>query len=69
MSFGILQTFLSRLVQYGMVENLSEMPTIFRQFQVKDEVFETVEFNIPEAERPPMNTIAEYIKKQKKVKK
>ncbi|MDC7240705.1 MAG: glucosyl-3-phosphoglycerate synthase [Spirochaetales bacterium] len=62
MSFGILQTFLSRLVQFGMVENLCDMPTVFRQFQVKDEVFESVEFNIPEAERPPMNTIPEYNK-------
>ena len=60
MSFGILQTFLNRLVQYGMISELGDLPTVFRQFQVKDEVFETVEYNIPEAERPPMNTIPEY---------
>ena len=69
MSFGILQTFLNRLVQYNMIHDLSELPTIFRQFQVKDEVFESVEYNIPEDERPPMNTIEEYLKKMKKMKK
>ena len=66
MSFGILQTFLNRLVQYNMIQDLSELPTIFRQFQVKDEVFESIEYNIPEDERPPMNTIPEYKKKMKK---
>ncbi len=66
MSFGILQTFLNRLVQYNMIQDLSELPTIFRQFQVKDEVFESIEYNIPEVERPPMNTIPEYKKKMKK---
>ncbi|WP_367277232.1 hypothetical protein [Oceanispirochaeta sp.] len=62
MSFGILQTFLNRLLQYGMIQKIDDLPTIFRQFQVKDEIFESVEFNIPEAERPPMNTIPEYQK-------
>ncbi|WP_246157076.1 glucosyl-3-phosphoglycerate synthase [Oceanispirochaeta crateris] len=62
MSFGILQTFLNRLLQYGMIQDVVDLPTIFRQFQVKDEIFEAVEYNIPEAERPPMNTIAEYQK-------
>jgi len=65
MSFGILQTFLNRLVQYNMIQDLDELPTIFRQFQVKDEVFESIEFNIPEDERPPMNTVEEYQKKMK----
>lgn len=66
MSFGILQTFLNRLVQYNMIQDLDELPTIFRQFQAKDEVFESIEYNIPEDERPPMNTIEEYQKKLKK---
>lgn len=66
MSFGILQTFLNRLVQYDMIQDLDELPTIFRQFQVKDEVFESIEYNIPEDERPPMNTIEEYQKKMNK---
>ena len=65
MSFGILQTFLNRLVQYDMIQELGELPTIFRQFQVKDEIFESIEFNIPEAERPPMNSIPEYINREK----
>ncbi len=65
MSFGILQTFLSRLVQYGIIHNIDDLPTIFRQFQVKNEVFESVEFNIPEEERPPMITIPEYREKMK----
>ena len=67
MSFGILQTFLNRLVQYNMIHDLDDLPTIFRQFQVKDEIFETVEYNIPEDERPPMNSIEEYIKRKEQL--
>ncbi|MBB6478898.1 glucosyl-3-phosphoglycerate synthase [Spirochaeta isovalerica] len=60
MSFGILQTFLQRLKKKHDIENLPELNTVFRQFQVRDETFETIEYNIKEYERPPMITIKEY---------
>ncbi|MDA3811097.1 MAG: glucosyl-3-phosphoglycerate synthase [Spirochaetaceae bacterium] len=63
MSFGILQTFLSRLQEKYQIENFPDMNTIFRQFQVRDETFETIEYNIKEYERPPMITVEKYRKK------
>ncbi len=62
MSFGILQTFIKRLLEFGILKELDELPTVFRQFQVHEETFESVNINIPEAERPPMNSIPEYQK-------
>ncbi|HUX14019.1 MAG TPA: glucosyl-3-phosphoglycerate synthase [Spirochaetia bacterium] len=67
MSFGILQTFLSRIQSLGIVPDLPALSTILRQFQVHDQVFETVEFTIAEEERPPMDTIPEYREKRKAV--
>lgn len=66
MSFGILQTFLYRMKSYGMMTDIPELSTILRQFQAHDEVFESIELEIIEEERPPMITIPEYIKKQGK---
>ncbi len=63
MSFGILQTFLTRLTEKHNIENFPELNTIFRQFQVRDETFETIEYNINEYERPPMITVEKYRKK------
>ena len=63
MSFGILQTFLIRLKKKYDIVNLPELNTIFHQFQVRDETFETVEYNITEDERPPMITIKKYREK------
>lgn len=65
MSFGILQTFLSRAQKLEIIPELPEMSTILRQFQVQDQVFETVEHRIVEEERPPMITIPEYLEQQK----
>ena len=65
MSFGILQTFLSRAEKLGVLENRAEISTILRQFQVQDETFETVEHKIVEEERPPMKSIPAYRKKRK----
>ena len=64
MAFGILQTFLSRVQSLGVVPELPELSTVLRQFQVKDEEFETVEYKITEEERPPMDTIRDYRKKR-----
>ncbi len=62
MSFGILQTFLNRLHSYGTIQSDHEIQTVLRQFQVQNEKYETVEYNIPEYERPPMITIPAYRK-------
>ncbi len=64
MAFGILQTFLSRVQSLEVVPELPELSTVLRQFQVKDEEFETVEYQIVEEERPPMDTIDDYRKKR-----
>lgn len=69
MSFGILQTFLNRLENFGMTPELPEMHKILRQFQVRDNEFEILESHIVEFERPPMITIPEYQKKIKGKKK
>lgn len=65
MSFGILQTFFNRLKKLGIIEQLPDMSTVMRQFQVKDEEREylTIETTIVEEERPPMNSIDAYKKK------
>mgnify|MGYP000698109752 CR=1 FL=1 len=64
MAFGIMQTFLNRVQKLGIVPTLPDMNTILRQFQVQDQVFESVQHEIVEEERPPMNTIPEYQQQQ-----
>ena len=66
MAFGILQTFLLRMKSYGMMTDIPELSTILRQFQVHDDVFESIELEIVEEERPPMITIPEYLEKRGK---
>ncbi len=63
MSFGILQTFLSRLHSLGMLEKMPALNTVLRQFQMRDNLYEKVEYEIVEEERPPMITIEEYRRK------
>ena len=65
MSFGILQSFLSRLKKYGMADKLPELETIYRQFQAQENRYEQVTFEIKEEERPPMITIPEYLERRK----
>ena len=60
MSFGIIQTFLSRLHKLDLISSMPEMSTVLRQFQVHDQEFETVEHEIVEEERPPMIEVPEY---------
>ena len=62
MSFAIMQTFYSRLQQFGIIENSLEMSSILRRFQVQDHKLELIEEEIEEFERPPMKTIEEYKK-------
>jgi glucosyl-3-phosphoglycerate synthase len=66
MSFGILQTFLSRMQSLGLVEKLPKMETVLRQFEAQDKVFHSVEKKIIEEERPPMITVREYKEKYEK---
>ncbi len=66
MAFGILQTFLYRMKSYGMMTDIPELSTILRQFQAHDDVFESIEQEIIEEERPPMITVPEYLKKRGK---
>jgi len=63
MSFGILQTFMSRAKSMGVV--MGEVPThtIHRQFQAHDKEYEQVEHEIREEERPPMIEIPAYREK------
>ena len=60
MSFGILQSFLNRLKRDGTLQWEGEFQTVLRQFQARNETYETVEHDIPEYERPPMITIPAY---------
>jgi len=62
MSFGIIQTFLRRLRKYEIIRGDGDYPTTLRQFQAHDDLYETIEWNIPEHERPPMITIPAYRK-------
>ena len=66
MSFGIIQTFLLRLKALGKLSDLPELSTVLRQFQADDQSFISTEIRIVEEERPPMNSISEYITKMKK---
>lgn len=63
MAFGILQAFLNRSEQLGMMEVKCEVSQILRQFQSREERFEQQEFLIVEEERPPMIQIPEYREK------
>ena len=63
MSFGILQTFLTRMKRYDLVNKLPEMATLYRQFRAEGNRYDLLEKSIIEDERPPMITIPEYCKK------
>ena len=63
MAFGILQTFLSRLESLGMLHDLPDLDHVMRQFQSRDNVYEQVESEIQEIERPPMIEVPAYQRK------
>lgn len=66
MSFGILQTFLSRMKSLNMVQGLPKLHTVLQQYQAHDEVFEQEAIEIIEEERPPMDTVKEYLELKEK---
>lgn len=63
MAFGILQTFLHRAHSLGIIDELPDMNTALRQFQVRNSEYQQIEYNIVEDERPPMITIPAYREK------
>ena len=63
MSFGILQTFLKRLEDYGIIYNKADLHKIYRQFQVVDSDYQQLTKKIVEFERPPMIEIPAYRQK------
>jgi len=67
MSFGILQTFIKRAKALGIIEKISDFETILRQTQARDDIYEQVELEIVEEERPPMIEIEQYREKFNKV--
>lgn len=63
MAFGILQTFLARITDLGMIDNLPSLGGVLRQYQNNDGEFSMIEHKIQEYERPPMLTVDEYREK------
>ncbi len=63
MSFGILQTFFSRLNRFDILQTNEELLTIFRRVQVHEQQFQLLAKAILEDERPPMLEIPEYVEK------
>ena len=63
MSFGILQTFFSRLQRFGILETREALLTVFRRVQVNEQQFQMMAQTILEDERPPMLEIPEYLAK------
>ena len=60
MAFGILRAFLSRLRDRDIVPQLPQLTPILRQFQVRDNHYEQVLFEISEEERSPMIQVPQY---------
>ena len=63
MSFGILQTFLTRVRSLGILKDLPDLSTTLRQFQAQGDVFEEVTQDIQAEERPPMIEVSQYREK------
>lgn len=60
MAFGLLQTFLKRAEDQGVLQVKKEYETVLRQFQAKKETFELSDYEIFEDERPPMIEVQDY---------
>ena len=61
MSFGILQTFFNRLHAQGKIDQMPDMETLYRRFEVEDGVYNQLVQEVVEEERPPMIEIEEYL--------
>ncbi|MEC7802462.1 MAG: glucosyl-3-phosphoglycerate synthase [Verrucomicrobiota bacterium] len=60
MSFGILQTFINRLHAQGKINQLPDMETFYRRFEVEDGTYSQIVQEVIEEERPPMIEIEGY---------
>ena len=60
MSFGILQTFFNRLHAQGKIDQMPEMETFYRRFEVEDGIYSQLAQEVVEEERPPMIEIEGY---------
>ena len=65
MSFGILQTFLHRLRSHGRIDQLPDMETIYRQFEVEEGHYRQLTHKVVEEERPPMIEVEAYLTRRK----
>jgi len=63
MSFGILQSFFGRLQSHGRATGLDDISNIYRALQANGTDHEEITTEIIEEERPPMNTIQEYLER------
>ncbi len=63
MSFGILQTFFSRLKRFGILQTKEDLLTVFRRVQVHEQQFQMLAKTMLEDERPPMIELPEYLEK------
>ncbi len=65
MAFGVLRTFIRRLVRDGKAQFAAEeLPALMRQFEVQQgRRYQTKEYTIEEVERPPMIELPEYREK------
>ena len=64
MSFGILQTFFNRLHLQGKIDQIPDMETFYRRFEVDDGSYSQIVQEVVEEERPPMIEIEGYQKRQ-----
>ena len=60
MSFGILQTFFNRLHAQGKIDQMPDMETFYRRFEVEDGEYSQLIQEVVEEERPPMIEIEGY---------
>jgi glucosyl-3-phosphoglycerate synthase len=60
MSFGILQTFFNRLHAQGKIDQMPDMETFYRRFEVEDGIYSQLVQEVVEEERPPMIEIEGY---------
>ena len=63
MSFGILQTFFNRLHAQGKIDQMPDMETFYRRFEVEGGVYSQLAQEVIEEERPPMIEIEGYRKR------
>ncbi len=65
MSFGILQTFFNRLHAQGKIDQMPDMETFYRRFEVEDGIYNQIAQEVIEEERPPMIEINGYLNRNK----